>query len=118
MDPLNPHDDVTAPSTSSPAADGCRELTGFAAPSVLMSYVQWLLDQLTHVYHEVMVDTVLELVGAHEIRINLGNVSRQRVYQITGRADFPKPVADLAQGKVWLARDVDAWIKTNRRPGL
>jgi prophage regulatory protein len=63
-----------------------------------------------------MVDTVPELVGAHEIRASLGNVSRQRTYQITSRADFPEPVADLAQGKVWLARDVDAWIVTHRRP--
>ena len=56
----------------------------------------------------------LRIVGAHEIRVRLGRVSRQRVYQITSRADFPKPVADLAQGKVWLADDVEAWIATHR----
>jgi hypothetical protein len=27
-------------------------------------------------------------MGAHEIRIRLGGVSRQRAYQITSRADF------------------------------
>jgi prophage regulatory protein len=58
----------------------------------------------------------MELVGAHEIRERLGLVTRQRVYQITGRADFPKPVAELAQGKVWLASDVDAWIAAHRKP--
>lgn len=47
------------------------------------------------------------LMGAHEIRARLGNISRQRVYQLTSRADFPAPVADLAQGKVWLADEVD-----------
>jgi predicted DNA-binding transcriptional regulator AlpA len=52
----------------------------------------------------------LRLVGAHEIRVRLGGVSRQRVYQLTSRPDFPAPVADLAQGKVWLVDDVDAWI--------
>jgi hypothetical protein len=42
-------------------------------------------------------------------------VSRQRAYQITSRADFPEPVADLAQGKVWAADDVEAWMKAHRR---
>jgi predicted DNA-binding transcriptional regulator AlpA len=56
----------------------------------------------------------IRVVGAHEIRVRLGGVSRQRVYQITSRSDFPKPVADLAQGKVWLADDVQAWIESHR----
>src|ERR1041384_1175481 len=54
-------------------------------------------------------------MGAHEIRIRLGGVSRQRAYQITSRADFPKPVADLAQGKVWTTEDVEAWMQVHRR---
>jgi predicted DNA-binding transcriptional regulator AlpA len=54
-------------------------------------------------------------MGAHEIRVRLGGVSRQRAYQITQRADFPTPAAELGQGKVWLAEDVEAWIK-ERRP--
>nr|WP_306421561.1 DNA-binding protein [Actinoplanes campanulatus] len=54
------------------------------------------------------------LLGAHEIRIRLGNVSRQRAYQLTSRDGFPKPVADLAQGQVWLAADVDAWLAVHR----
>lgn len=45
----------------------------------------------------------------------LGGVSRQRAYQITSRSDFPAPVADLAQGKVWLADDVAAWMATHRK---
>jgi prophage regulatory protein len=56
----------------------------------------------------------MRLVGAHEIRMLLGGVSRQRVYQLTSRPDFPHPIADLAQGKVWAADDVETWIK--RRP--
>ncbi|WP_239118488.1 DNA-binding protein [Paractinoplanes ferrugineus] len=54
-------------------------------------------------------------MGAHEIRIRLGGVSRQRAYQITCRQDFPRPIADLAQGKVWSREDVEAWIKTHRQ---
>jgi prophage regulatory protein len=51
----------------------------------------------------------LRLVGAHEIRDMLG-VSRQRVYQLAKRSDFPKPIAELAQGKVWVLADIEAWI--------
>jgi prophage regulatory protein len=57
----------------------------------------------------------IRLMGAHEIRVRLGGVSRQRAYQITSRADFPKPVADLAQGKVWATDDVEAWMRVHRR---
>jgi prophage regulatory protein len=61
-----------------------------------------------------MAGSTLHLVGAHEIRLRLGRCSRQRAYQITSRDDFPRPVADLMQGKVWLASDVEEWIKTHR----
>jgi prophage regulatory protein len=57
----------------------------------------------------------IRLMGAHEIRICLGGVSRQRVYQITSRADFPASVADLAQGKVWRTEDVEQWMAAHRR---
>jgi prophage regulatory protein len=57
----------------------------------------------------------IRLVGAHEIRIRLGDISRQRVYQLTSDPDFPEPIAALAQGKVWLSDDVEAWIR-RRRP--
>ncbi|WP_130507952.1 DNA-binding protein [Krasilnikovia cinnamomea] len=63
-----------------------------------------------------MTDVRLHLMGAHEIRIRLGGISRQRTYQITSRVDFPKAVADLGQGKVWLAQDVEGWIAANRAP--
>ncbi|MGH3518646.1 MAG: helix-turn-helix transcriptional regulator [Haloechinothrix sp.] len=56
----------------------------------------------------------MRLVGAHEIRQMLGGVSKQRAYQITSRPDFPKPVAELAQGKVWRAGDVERWIREHR----
>ena len=55
----------------------------------------------------------LRLVGAREIRDLLG-VSRQRVYQLAGRDDFPRPVATLASGKVWRIEEVEAWIARHR----
>jgi len=61
----------------------------------------------------------LRLVGSHEIREMLGGISRQRVYQITSRRDFPAPVAELAMGNVWQTEDVEAWIaRRPPRPGL
>ena len=55
----------------------------------------------------------LRLVGAHEIRHLLG-VSRQRVYQLATRSDFPEPIAELAQGKIWVLADIEAWISSHR----
>jgi predicted DNA-binding transcriptional regulator AlpA len=55
----------------------------------------------------------IPLVGAHEIRGMLG-VSRQRAYELAMRSDFPRPVAELAQGKVWVLADVEAWIRVYR----
>ncbi len=64
-----------------------------------------------------MVAGVHHLVGSAEISRMLG-VSRQRVQQLISRADFPKPDAVLAMGKVWRRADVLAWAKANRRsPG-
>ncbi|MEU4689730.1 DNA-binding protein [Actinoplanes sp. NPDC023714] len=55
------------------------------------------------------------LMGTQEIRDRLGGVSRQRAYQITTRPDFPKPIVELAQGKVWLASQVEEWMAEHRR---
>jgi len=57
----------------------------------------------------------LRLVGAQEIQQLIG-CSRQRVYQLAARDDFPTPAARLAQGTVWLADEVEEWI-TKRRAG-
>ena len=53
-------------------------------------------------------------MGSHEIRVRLGGISRQRVYQITQRRDFPEPVAKLEMGNVWLAEDVETWVRQHR----
>jgi prophage regulatory protein len=57
----------------------------------------------------------VRLVGTYEIAVLLGGVSRQRVDQITRRASFPPPLANLAQGRVWLAADVETWSKIHRQ---
>ena len=56
----------------------------------------------------------MDLVGAAEIRVMLGGISKQRVYVITSHRNFPEPVADLVQGKVWRRSDVVAWIRQHR----
>jgi prophage regulatory protein len=52
-------------------------------------------------------------MGNYEIRTLLG-VSRQRAYQITQLESFPAPVAELASGGIWLAADVEDWVRVHR----
>ena len=53
-------------------------------------------------------------MGAAEIGDLLG-VSRQRVYQLVGRPDFPRPLAALAQGRVWDGAQVREWAHARGR---
>lgn len=59
---------------------------------------------------------VPRLMGAMEIQQRLGT-SRQWTYVLIGRRDFPEPVVELGMGKIWLAEDVEAWIR-EKRPEL
>jgi predicted DNA-binding transcriptional regulator AlpA len=54
------------------------------------------------------------LVGRHEIGVLFG-VSRQRVYQLTARHDFPAPTVVLNSGPVWVTADVIAWADARGR---
>lgn len=50
------------------------------------------------------------LLGIHEIGKRLG-VTTARAFQIAkAYDDFPRPMAELAAGRVWATEDVDAWI--------
>jgi prophage regulatory protein len=60
-----------------------------------------------------LIDVPKHLMGAREIEERLG-VSRQRVYQLTRREDWPEPYDTLAMGSVWRTEDVEAWIKEHR----
>lgn len=57
------------------------------------------------------------VTGVGEIKLRLG-VTRSRVDQLTHREDFPKPVAFLGSGRVWLADDVDQWISLHRQESV
>jgi len=62
-----------------------------------------------------------ELVGLSEIAEIL-HVSRQRVFQLRERPDFPKPVAELRLGPVWslpmLDRFISEWPRRVGRPAV
>lgn len=52
-------------------------------------------------------------MGQQEIRARLG-YSRQHVGVLINSKGFPDPVVELAMGRIWLAADVEAWIRKNR----
>ncbi|NMO52042.1 DNA-binding protein [Actinoplanes sp. TBRC 11911] len=56
----------------------------------------------------------IKLMGPAEIGRRLGGVGRARVYQITQRRNFPEPIAKLEMGYVWLADDVEEWVRQHR----
>ena len=55
----------------------------------------------------------VRLYGPTEIAKRLG-LSRQRIYILTNRYDFPRHRWELAMGKIWWADDVETWIRANR----
>lgn len=57
---------------------------------------------------------VEEYVGSAELAEMFG-VSRQRVYQLTSREDFPEPFLRLRLGSVWRTEDVRAWAESKGR---
>ncbi len=58
-----------------------------------------------------------KLVGIFEIAQIL-SVSKQRVFQLLERADFPAPHAKLACGKIWRKADLSTFQETwQRKPG-
>jgi prophage regulatory protein len=58
----------------------------------------------------------VRVIGAEELRVRLGGVSRTRVYKIAAKPGFPPPVVKLKQGQLWLTDEVDAWIRIHRPP--
>lgn len=49
-----------------------------------------------------------EVVGAGEL-LEMLDVGRARMYQITTHKDFPAPLYELRMGKIWLLSDVQRW---------
>jgi hypothetical protein len=59
----------------------------------------------------------LRLMGQQEAAVALG-MTRQWVGQLEkGNPNFPRPVARLACGPVWLAEDIEQFARMSRRPG-
>lgn len=55
-------------------------------------------------------DELENLVTGAEIGRRLG-MSRERVRQLAGREDFPRPLGRVGQAKVWRWSEVEAWAK-------
>jgi predicted DNA-binding transcriptional regulator AlpA len=53
-----------------------------------------------------------EVAGVTEIARMLG-VDRRTAARYVERGEFPKPMGELARGRVWLRADVMAWAKVN-----
>lgn len=56
---------------------------------------------------------VPDIMGPAEIQARLG-ISRQRTYIAINRRGFPEPRWRLKMGNVWLAADVEEWIRQHR----
>jgi prophage regulatory protein len=56
----------------------------------------------------------MALVGIKEVAALLG-VSRTRADQLSRRPNFPPPMVRHARVRLWEDKDVQAWIKANRR---
>jgi predicted DNA-binding transcriptional regulator AlpA len=55
----------------------------------------------------------LRFMGTAEIGQRLG-VTRSRAHAITRDRDFPEAYQTLTMGSIWLADDVEAWIRQHR----
>jgi predicted DNA-binding transcriptional regulator AlpA len=56
----------------------------------------------------------MALVGIKEVAAMLG-VSRTRADQLSRRPGFPQPTVQHARVRLWEGKDVQAWMKANRR---
>ncbi len=57
-----------------------------------------------------------DLVGAAEIAERLGLSHRESVHTLRRRhQDFPQPVAELRQAKIWVWPDVEKWARDTGR---
>jgi predicted DNA-binding transcriptional regulator AlpA len=54
------------------------------------------------------------LLGISAIARRLG-MSRQRVFVLADRDDFPRPAYKLETGRLWHVTDVEKWIARNSR---
>lgn len=55
----------------------------------------------------------IRVMGVSEIAVRI-KLGRDRAAQIVQRRDFPEPIGKLVMGNVWLAQDVDDWVREHR----
>lgn len=84
---------------------------------------EWPCVRLEAIAHdslaaELEVERLPQLVGSAEVTKIL-NVSRQRVAELrSAKVDFPRPVAELAAGPVWMRPAIELWkAGWDRSPG-
>lgn len=59
----------------------------------------------------------LGLVGVTEIADRAGVATNTVAMWQRRHGDFPEPIAELAQGKVWAWRDVQPWVERQKAKG-
>ena len=71
---------------------------------------------------ELAIRSVPDVVGVAEIQEILHIRSRQQVGQLAEREDFPKPIAALRAGRIWLRSDIEEfrlhWRRKAGRPAM
>lgn len=103
------------------AAFQAREIAWKAAR--IADLPEWPCVRLEAVAHETLreeLDAVElpKLAGAAEVSRTLA-ISRQRLAELrASKSNFPRPVAELASGPVWLQPAIERWAaEWDRRPG-
>jgi hypothetical protein len=64
---------------------------------------------------ELVSQGIPEIVGVAEIKEVLEVRTRQQVGQLAERDDFPRPVAELKAGRIWLRSDIEEFRRRWRR---
>jgi predicted DNA-binding transcriptional regulator AlpA len=66
---------------------------------------------------ELQTPVLPEIVGPQEMAARL-EISRQRLYELMRRPDFPQPIVQLAIGPVWLGTSINHFVEQwDRKPG-
>lgn len=103
--------------------DVMRRVTGELSRSVHQalrecesSAVQQAAQEVMNKAYFTSMDGNLRLMGPGEVAASLG-VTPQQVHKLRRKEGFPSPVQELAMGPVWLAKDIEQYGETPRKPG-
>lgn len=59
-------------------------------------------------------DPAGELVGVKEAAALAGKNRANFLRDLASQPDFPRPVARIASGQIWLSRDIEQYLKTHQ----